>query len=85
MLKLNEFSTTKPCLQQVLKKDLYAGKTREGKDPQKINPKQLRNGNKILHVGNYLKCKCIKYTNQDMDWVGGNGHVCTFTYHPNCM
>ena len=40
--KLREFSTTKPALQQMLKKLLQAGNTREGKDLQKINPKQLR-------------------------------------------
>ena len=40
--KLREFSTTKPALQQMLKELLYAGNTREGKDLQKINPKQLR-------------------------------------------
>ena len=40
--KLREFSTTKPVLQQMLKQILKAGKTREGKDLQKINPKQLR-------------------------------------------
>ena len=40
--KLREFSTTKPALQKILKELLYAGNTREGKDLQKINPKQLR-------------------------------------------
>ena len=40
--KLREFSTTKPALQQMLKKLLQAGNTGEGKDLQKINPKQLR-------------------------------------------
>ena len=40
--KLREFSTTKPALQQMLKKLLQAGNTREGKDLQKTNPKQLR-------------------------------------------
>ena len=39
---LRECSTTKPALQQMLKQILYGGNTREGKDPQKINPKQLR-------------------------------------------
>ena len=33
--KLREFSTTKPALQQMLKKLLQAGNTREEKDPQK--------------------------------------------------
>ena len=33
--KLREFSTTKPALQQMLKKPLEAGNTREEKDPQK--------------------------------------------------
>ena len=40
--KLREFSTTKQALQQMLKEYLSAGNTREGKDLQKINPKQLR-------------------------------------------
>ena len=31
----------KPALQQMLKKRLYSGNTREGKELQKINPKQL--------------------------------------------
>ena len=33
--KLREFGTTKPALQQMLKKQLAAGNTREEKDPQK--------------------------------------------------
>ena len=40
--KLREFSTTKAAFQQKLKELLQAGNTREGKDLQKINPKQLR-------------------------------------------
>ena len=40
--KLSKFSITKPALQQMLKKLLQAGNTKEGKDLQKINPKQLR-------------------------------------------
>ena len=40
--KLREFSTTKPASQQMLKDLLQAGNTTEGKDLQKINPKQLR-------------------------------------------
>ena len=40
--KLREFSTTKLALQQMLKELLQAGNTREGKDPQEINPKELR-------------------------------------------
>ena len=40
--KLREFSTTKPALQQMLKKCLYVGNTREEEDPQKKTPKQLR-------------------------------------------
>ena len=39
--KLREFSITKPALQQMLKELAWAGNTREGKDLQKINPKQL--------------------------------------------
>ena len=41
MQKLREFSITKPALQQMLKELAWAGNTREGKDLQKINPKQL--------------------------------------------
>ena len=41
MQKLREFSITKPALQQMLKELVWAGNTREGKDLQKINPKQL--------------------------------------------
>ena len=40
--KLREVSTTKPTLQQMLKEIFYAGNTREEKDLQKINPKQVR-------------------------------------------
>ena len=40
--KIREFSTTKPAFQQMLKEFLYASNTREGKDLQKRNPKQLR-------------------------------------------
>ena len=40
--KLREFSTTKAALQQKLKELLQAGNTREGKDLQKINSKELR-------------------------------------------
>ena len=41
-LNWREFSTTKPALQQMLKELPQAGNTREGKDLQKINAKQLR-------------------------------------------
>ena len=40
--KSRHFTTTKPALQQTLKEPLYTENTREGKDLQKINPKQLR-------------------------------------------
>ena len=40
--KLREFSTTKTALQQMLKELLQVGNTREEKDLQKTNPKQLR-------------------------------------------
>ena len=40
--KLREFSTTQAALQQKLKELLQAGNTTEGKDLQKIKPKQLR-------------------------------------------
>ena len=35
-------STTKPPITQILKELLKAGNTREGKDLQKINPKQMK-------------------------------------------
>ena len=41
--KLREFSTTKPTLQQILKKFPQEGNTREGKDIHNINQKQFRN------------------------------------------
>ena len=44
----------------MLKELLQAGNTREGKDLEKISP----NGNRIIHVDNYLKCKWIKCINQ---------------------
>ena len=40
--KLREFSTTKPAFQQMPKELLQAGTTKEGKDPHRINQKQLR-------------------------------------------
>ena len=40
--KLREFSTTKSALQQMLKELLLAENKREGKEPHKRNPKQLR-------------------------------------------
>ena len=47
----------------------------------------------MAHTYNYLKCKCIKCTNQKTQtgWVNENMHVCTSTYHitlldpPDCM
>ena len=41
-LKLREFSTTKPALQQMLKGLIYSRNTRKQKKIYKINPKQLR-------------------------------------------
>ena len=40
--KLRELSATKPAFQQMLKELLQAGNTKQGKDPHRINPKQLR-------------------------------------------
>ena len=37
---------------------------REEKRPTKTNPKQLRNGNRNIHIDNYLKCKWIKCSHQ---------------------
>ena len=37
---------------------------REEKRLTKTHPKQLRNGNKNIHIDNYLKCKWIKCSNQ---------------------
>ena len=39
--RLREWGTTRPTWKQMLKELLWAGNTREGKDLQKINPKQL--------------------------------------------
>ena len=47
--KLREFSTTKPALQQMLKKLLWVGNTREEKDP-KNNPKTI----KKMIIGTYI-------------------------------
>ena len=46
--------------------------------------KKKENGNRIIHIDNYLKCQWIKYTNQKTktSW-GGQEHVhlCVFTYY----
>ena len=47
--KLREFSTTKPALQQMLKKLLWVGSTREEKDP-KNKPKTI----KKMVLGTYI-------------------------------
>ena len=47
--KLTEFSTTKPALQQMLKKILWEGNTGEQKDPQK-KPKTIKN----MVIGTYI-------------------------------
>ena len=39
-------------------------KHKRRKTPTKANPKQLRNGNRNIHIDNYLKCKWIKRSNQ---------------------
>ena len=62
--KLREFSTTKPVLQQMLKELLQAGNTREEKDLQKQTHYNKENGNRNIHIDNYLKCKWIKCSSQ---------------------
>ena len=46
--KLREFSTTKPALQQMLKKLLWVGNTRERKGLQKQTQKNKVNSNRII-------------------------------------
>ena len=55
--KLREFSTTKPALQQMLKELFYTGNTRESKGLQKRTSNNKVDGNRIIHINNYLKCK----------------------------
>ena len=55
----------------MLQKCPYAVNRRERKDLQKINPKQ-ENGNRIIHIDNYLKCKRIKCINQKTCWADEN-------------
>ena len=40
------------------------GNTREGKDLQKQTQNNSENGNRNIHIDNYLKCKWIKCSNQ---------------------
>ena len=68
--KLREFSTTKPALQQMLKKCPYAGNIRQRKDLQKINPKQEN------MIGSYisiitLNVNGLNAPTKDTDWLGG--------------
>ena len=63
--QLREFSTTKPALQQMLKKLLYAGNTREGKDLQKQTQNNSQNDNRNIQIDNYLQCEWIKCSNQN--------------------
>ena len=55
--KLREFSTTKPALQQMLKELFYTGNTRESKGLQKRTSNNKVDGNRIIHINNYLECK----------------------------
>ena len=48
------------------------------KDLQKINPKQLKNGNRIMHTNNYLKCKWIKCTNQKTQTCWADEDMCMY-------
>ena len=48
--KVREFSTTKPDLQQMLKRLILPRNAREEKNIYKINPKQLENGNKNIYI-----------------------------------
>ena len=59
--KLREFSTTKPTLQKILK-----GNTRERKDLQKQTQNNQENASRNICINNYLKCKWIKCSNQEI-------------------
>ena len=49
-LKLREFSTTKPALQQMLKGSIYSRKYKRRKKIYKINPNQLENTNRNIYI-----------------------------------
>ena len=46
-----------------------------GKETQKRFIKTTQNnkvnGNRIIYINNYHKCKWAKYSNQNMDWLNG--------------
>ena len=62
--KLTEFSSTISTLQQISKGLLQTGDTRERKGLQIQNPNNKINGNRIIHINSYLKCKWNKCSNQ---------------------
>ena len=62
--KIREFSTTKPALQQMLKELLYTGSTKERKALQNQIQNNKVNGNRIIHINNYLECKWTKCSNE---------------------
>ena len=60
--KLREFSTTKPALKHMIKDLLWTGNTER---VYKLEPKTNKvNGNRIVLINNYLKCKWVKCSNQ---------------------
>ena len=64
MQKLREFSATKPTLKTNVKWTYIVKKYKRTKKISKINHKQLKNGNRNIHINNYFKCKWIKFSNQ---------------------
>ena len=74
--KLREFSIIKPALQEILKELFWAGKTRKGKDLHKINSNNKENGNKFIHIYNYLNSKWIKCINQKT--LRGDENMCIY-------
>ena len=51
-----------------------SGKYKRRKGPTKTKPKHLENGNRNIHIDNYLKCKWIKCSNQKTQarWMDTN-------------
>ena len=67
--RLIELNWTEDSHHQVTK-----GKNKRGNEDKKTyknSPKQLKNGNRNIHINCYLKYKCIKCSNQKIDWLNG--------------
>ena len=64
--KLTEFSSTISTLQQISKGLLQTGDTRERKGLQIQNLNNKINGNRLIHINSYLKCKWTKCSNQNI-------------------